>query len=190
MNQEHIFKLMIDHQRAAVGEHYRLTENDIRRISRYIKADIFNTRQCVLWDGYINQKGNKTQYAKISFRGKKVLLHRLLYHNFIGDVSESDEILYTCKNRGKCCTLAHLQLRSKNASKEEQPKPKKLTNDDIINIYNDKDNYSRKDLARKHGVSLTTVRNIILGNIYSGITNSEGPVQCTIKNTRVTVSFD
>lgn len=190
MDRGDIFKLMSERQRKNAGEQYRLTENDLRRISKYIINDIFTTKhQCIIWDGYINQKGHKTQYAKISFRGKKVLLHRLLYHNFIADVCENDEILYTCKNRGKCCTLAHLQLRSKTI-KEEQPKPKKLTNEDIRKIYNDKDNYSRKDLAKKHGVSLTTVRNIILGNIYTGITNSEGPSPCTIKNAEITVSFD
>jgi hypothetical protein len=109
-----IFDLLKNNVKDTTTDYLKLNDNDLMRLAKYIDGNIFKGNDCVLWKGYINQHGSKTQYAKISYRGKKVLLHRLLYHNFINNITDEDEIIYLCKNRGKCCLIKHLQLRIKS----------------------------------------------------------------------------
>lgn len=175
-----------------------LNPNDMRRINKYIDTSIFG-EECCLWNGYINHKGTKTQYAKFSFKGKKVLLHRIIYHNFKGDISENDEIVFTCKNKGRCCCLNHLQIRTKNFKpnmynykNRKLLGSKRLDHDTIIEIYRLKDTHKRKEIAEKYNISITTVRNIILGIIHNDITKDIEVAEnkCTIINEEVTVSFN
>lgn len=190
---EEILHQLQKHIKHDSTDYLKLTDNDLLRLAKYIDKNIFKGNECVLWKGYINQQGYKTQYAKISYKGKKVLLHRLLYHNFINSITDDDEIIYLCGNRGKCCLIKHLQLRVKIPRIQPAPKipgeRRKLTREQALAIYNDY-LYSRKiDLARKYNVSIATVNNIIQGKTYTDFTGSDGNIHCLVKKDTITLSF-
>lgn len=198
INKEELLAEMQERQRKYIcNDALYLNVNDMRRINKYIDTSIF-TENCCLWNGYINHKGTKTQYAKFSFKGKKVLLHRIIYHNFKGDISENDEIVFTCKNKGRCCSLNHLQIRTKNSKPNMQNYKnrkllgsKRLDKETIIEIYKLKDTYKRKEIAEKYNISITTVRNILLGIIHSDITRDvQIDDNCNIVDEHVTICFD
>ena len=49
----------------------------------------------------------KSPYVNFYFKDKKVALHRILYHNFIGLINDGEYLKFTCENRGKCCNINH-----------------------------------------------------------------------------------
>jgi hypothetical protein len=89
----------------------RLRPNDIHRIVQHTDNSIFDTEKCCLWTGYITNLKNKRKGTYINFyfrEKKKVALHRLLYANFKGDISNKDYVKYSCPNKGKCCNINHM----------------------------------------------------------------------------------
>jgi len=89
----------------------RLRPNDIHRIVQHTDNSIFDEDKCCLWTGYITNLKNKRKgtYINFYFRDKKkVALHRLLYANFKGVISDKDYIKYSCHNKGKCCNINHM----------------------------------------------------------------------------------
>ena len=94
-----------------VPQSKKLRPNDIHRIVRHTDTSIFDEEKCCLWTGYITNLKNKRKgtYINFYFRDKKkVALHRLLYSNFKGDISDKDYIKYSCPNKGKCCNINHM----------------------------------------------------------------------------------
>ena len=87
-----------------IGNYGKLSFDDIKRIDKYIEEDIFNNenKECIIYRGEL-----KKNYATISFKGRKVSVHRLLYHNYIDDIKERDQIAFLCENRSICCNLKH-----------------------------------------------------------------------------------
>lgn len=93
-----------------------LSKSDIRRIIKYTHFDIFNSDNCIKWTAYLcNKRRNKRYYINFGFRGSRVVLHRLLYENFIGPLEEGTYIKFLCKTRG-CCNLKHMIKRRYNKS--------------------------------------------------------------------------
>ncbi len=99
---------MIDKQLKNVSLSKKFTYKDIMRVIKHIDKSIFG-KQCCLWQGFVaNAKQNKSPYINFYFREKKLALHRLLYSNFVESLSNSEYIKFSCKNKGKCCTLNHM----------------------------------------------------------------------------------
>jgi len=88
-----------------IGLYGRLTFIDLKRIDLLISGDITNSTKCCLYTG--KPKGT---YCTISFRGKKVSLLRILYHNLIEDINPHTRINHTCENKGICCNLSHFNM--------------------------------------------------------------------------------
>jgi hypothetical protein len=89
----------------------KLRPNDIHRIVQHTSSSIFDEEKCCLWTGYITNLKNKRKGTYINFyfrEKKKVALHRLLYANFKGEISNKDYIKYSCANKGKCCNIHHM----------------------------------------------------------------------------------
>lgn len=136
--KEHIYK-MIKHQRyniPQIGNLGQIGGIQFEKITNLLTDDIFklNTEDlsCSLYKGYIR----KNTGPQISFNGKKVLLTRLLYHNYIDDVNPTDKIVSVCYNRGVCCRLSHLSKKTKTGhpSERDQSSPidvpqRKIDND-------------------------------------------------------------
>jgi hypothetical protein len=101
---------LISCQRNNICSEKKFKHSDIKRITKYINGSIFNEHDCTLWNGYITNKNNskKGSYVNFYFNGKKTALHRLLYINFVGDLSEQEYLKFTCNNCGKCCNIHHL----------------------------------------------------------------------------------
>ena len=89
-----------------IGNYSKMSFRDLKRLDTYIEGDIFNTDECMRYTGEL-----KKNTAIFSFKGKKVSLHRLLYHNFIGPINRSDVIKFKCPNCGLCANLNHIYLK-------------------------------------------------------------------------------
>lgn len=101
----------------------KLRSNDIHRIVRHTETSIFDEEKCCLWTGYITNLKNKKKgtYINFYFRDKKkVALHRLLYSNFKGELSDKDYIKYSCPNKGICCNINHMVKFEYNSSETEE----------------------------------------------------------------------
>ena len=70
---------------------------DINRLCNNINSSIFGD-ECCIWNGYITNLNNvnKGTYINFYFRHKKVALHRLLYANYVGDISSDEYLKYSC----------------------------------------------------------------------------------------------
>ena len=97
----------------------KLRPNDIHRIVQHTDNSIFDEDKCCLWTGYITNLKNKRKGTYINFYfkdKKKVALHRLLFANFKGEISNKDYIKYSCTNKGKCCNINHMVKFEYNSS--------------------------------------------------------------------------
>ena len=99
---------LINNQLKTLPNDKKLLYNDLKRICKYIKTSIF-TDECSLWHGYITiiKNDDKKSYINFYYAGKKYALHRLLYLNFKGELSDSEYIKFNCINKGKCCNINH-----------------------------------------------------------------------------------
>ena len=99
----------------------KLRSDDLHRIIQHTNNSIFDDEKCSLWTGYITNLNNKKKGTYVNFyfkKKKKVPLHRLLYANFKGEISESDYIKYSCPNKGICCNINHMIKFSYSESNE------------------------------------------------------------------------
>ena len=68
------------------------------RLQTYFTGNIFDFCGCCL----IKKKNNTFAY-----RGKKVSIHKLLYHNYVDTLEGKKHIVFYCDNKSKCINLAH-----------------------------------------------------------------------------------
>lgn len=103
-------KDLIDNQLHDVNLYKKLYYNDLKRISKFINSSIFNKNKCSLWTGYITNKNNMKRgtYINFYFNKKKIALHRLLYLNYIGNITKNEYIKFNCVNKGRCCNINHM----------------------------------------------------------------------------------
>jgi len=87
------------------GNYGKLSFEDIKRVDKYLNQNIFASEICCIYRGEL-----KRNYATISFKGKKVSVHRLLYHNYKSAIIDGDYITFNCENRGVCCNLKHFSM--------------------------------------------------------------------------------
>lgn len=122
---------MLEKQQNNINYKNKLHYNDMKRISKYINQSIFHPTECCIWNGYItNITNNKGIYINFFFNCKKVALHRLLYINFIENLSNEDYIKFLCPNKGKCCNINHMKKfkYNKYCSSDTVEKDELITN--------------------------------------------------------------
>lgn len=130
-----------------VPQSKRLRPSDINRIVRHTDNSIFDEKKCSLWTGYITNLRNKRKGTYINFYfkdKKKVALHRLLYANFKGEISNSDYIKYSCVNKGRCCNIHHM-VRFEYNSLDGEYDPDELSNDNNSLDSNDSNDNDSND---------------------------------------------
>lgn len=113
------FRALLNNQRPKneikdIGNYGLLDFNDIKRLDMYLKGNIFS-RSCCLYLGEI-----KNKYSTISYKGKKVSVLRLIYHNYVDDITTSDTLEYTCQNAGTCCNINHYGIKNKNKKRVQK----------------------------------------------------------------------
>jgi hypothetical protein len=115
INNDNILIELIKNQKKNIPSDKKLLHTDLKRISKYLTNSIFG-ESCSLWHGYVTVIKNeeKNSYINFYYCGKKYALHRLLYINYIGDLSDSEYIKFTCSNKGKCCNINHFYKNNKN----------------------------------------------------------------------------
>ena len=129
----------------------------------------FDTIKCSKWIGYItngNCENNKGTYINFYFRKKKAALHRLLYSNFIGELSDDEYLKFGCENKGTCCNIHHF----KKFKYMQKNKVIIDNNNNENNNENNESNFSeiinaKKEKENKHGYKLvnnkTEIRKIV-----------------------------
>ena len=106
------FRELVNNQLIHVPTEKKLQLSDKKRIARHITSSIFDKTKCALWTGYITNANNicKGLYVNFYFRKKKVALHRLLYANYVGTITDDIYLKFNCENRGKCCNIHHMNI--------------------------------------------------------------------------------
>lgn len=127
MIMDNLLKELIKKQLKKVPKEYKLTKKDIVRIRKGINTSIFNKNKCCIWQKYITFENDEKRKPHINFyfRTKRVLLKRILYMNYVGELKENEYIKYKCKNIGKCCNINHIK---KIKYKKFDPRSKKEKN--------------------------------------------------------------
>lgn len=110
-DKEILVNEMVTKQRTHVPLNRRLCFKDIQRIAKHICNSIFYSNDCVIWQGYITNlnKREKGSYINFFFKKKKEALHRLIYENFVGTMSNKNFIKFNCENKGICCNINHME---------------------------------------------------------------------------------
>jgi hypothetical protein len=125
MKNQELFNELLKKQLKTIPPDKKFRYSDLKRLCKYINTSIFDENICTMWNGYITNENNITKgvYINFYFNGTKSALHRLLYINFIGELSENEYLKFTCENKGKCCNIMHLK-------KFSYTKKKKIINSD------------------------------------------------------------
>lgn len=95
----------------------KMSFDDVKRIDKYIGADIFDEDKCIEYKGEI-----KKNYTTISYNRKKVSVQRLLFHNYVDDIEKRDVIEYLCELKGKCVNINHFKVEGKDKKFEKKQK--------------------------------------------------------------------
>lgn len=127
VDNNELLKELMFRQLKNIPSDKKLQYQDLKRICKYISSSIFDETSCCSWDGYVTNanKSNKGTYVNFYFRKKKAALHRLLYINFIGELSDDEYLKFNCENKGVCCNIRHIK-KFKYAQKEKTVKEKKI----------------------------------------------------------------
>ena len=128
-----ILKELLKKQIKNIPTERKLNYNDIKRISKFLSSSIFNENKCALWNGYVTNDKNQSKgtYINFYFNKKKIALHRLLYINYIEDITGNEYIKFVCNNKGKCCNIYHMKKYLYNNNKIKQ---------NVLNKENNKNN--------------------------------------------------
>lgn len=155
-------------------------ELDAEARNRIYHNSVKTVSSCWIWRP--NIKNN--EYARVSFYGKRISAHRLSFLAFNGPIPSGLVVMHTCDNP-KCVNPAHLivgtygdnakdaydkgrKLPPLNPMPGEKHPMAKLTEVEVFEIKNMLANkVSISDLARKYGVSLTTICDIKNGRSWT-----------------------
>ena len=137
---------MVSKQVKNIDDYKMLSYRDMTRIVKNINTSIFSTTSCCIWTGYVTNVWNhKSTFINFYFKKRKVALHRLLFNNFIGPISDTEYIKFSCNNRGRCCNVLHFIKLSKDDIVEDNTSD--VVIDDEIKeeiITDEKDNIKEK----------------------------------------------
>ncbi len=115
-----LYLLLFKNQRKNIkksGSYEMIKLDEIKRLDKNIYENFFDSKECVIYHGEV-----KKNYATISFKQKKVSVHRLIYHNYIGHINDYDKIEFLCKNKGNCININHFTLKKTQPMKKEKEK--------------------------------------------------------------------
>jgi len=134
MDKTELLNILIDKQLKDIDPNDRLSLNDIHRLTKYLRDNIFG-EDCVEWGGYCERKTKRNRSCGIIFyfNGDKRALHRLLFTNYISPIPENTHIYFTCKNGPYCANVTHMFMKEYNNRKNKK-KTKIDSSKDIFKI--------------------------------------------------------
>ncbi len=129
-------KELLINQIKNIDSNKKLNYGDIKRISKFLTSSIFSENTCSIWNGYVTNEKNQSKgtYINFYYNKKKIALHRLLYINYIGEISNKEYIRFVCDNKGKCCNINHMKKYSYNRNFIKINNTNNNTNPNNINI--------------------------------------------------------
>jgi len=129
-------KELLINQIKNIDSNKKLNYGDIKRISKFLTSSIFSENTCSIWNGYVTNEKNQSKgtYINFYYNKKKIALHRLLYINYIGEISNKEYIRFVCDNKGKCCNINHMKKYSYNRNFIKINNTNNNTNTNNINI--------------------------------------------------------
>jgi hypothetical protein len=128
-----ILEEMVKKQVKNIDDEKMLSYRDMSRIIKNINTSIFSTTSCCIWTGYVTNVWNhRSTFINFYFKKKKVALHRLLYNNFVGPITDTEYIKFSCNNRGRCCNVLHFIKLSKDDAEENKDDADIILDDDLI----------------------------------------------------------
>lgn len=138
MKNSELLNDMLKKQLKNIPHDKKLKYDDLKRLCKYVNGNIFDETNCCLWTGYITNINNESKgiYINFYFRGKKAALHRLLYINFVGNLTDDEYLKFSCDNKGKCCDIAHLN-KFRYVKKENQEHNSNIITPNKINTITD-----------------------------------------------------
>ena len=110
-----------------------LLYRDMTRIVKNINTSIFSSTSCCIWTGFVTNVWNhRSTFINFYFKKRKVALHRLLYNNFIGPISDTEYIKFSCNNKGRCCNVLHFVKLSKDEINDESIESDIILDNEVI----------------------------------------------------------
>lgn len=141
---------MVNNQVKNIDENKTLSYRDMTRIVKNINTSIFSSNSCCIWTGYVTNVWNhKSTFINFYFKKRKVALHRLLYNNFIGPISDTEYIKFSCNNRGRCCNVLHFIKLSKDDMVDDDNNSDIIIDDDIDKIDEETNNNENEQTIPK-----------------------------------------
>lgn len=136
----------------------------------FLKID--RSKDCWEWTAAKNSGG----YGLFGLHPKGTFAtHRIAYALHYGSINEGMLVCHHCDNP-PCCNPDHLFLGTGYENAMDKCKKgrhrgnRKLTGDQILEIYNEDHKGNRKQLAEKYGVDLTVIGQIMTGRTHSRLT--------------------
>ena len=139
-------------------------------------------KQCWIWNGSLyGSPGKGHEHGGISYRAKKCMVHRLMFHNFVADVPKYErkpnaiQVNHRCthENNGRCINPYHMYLGTptqntrdskndgtKSECKKGQDNHNAKLSDKIIKEIMDlkgKTTLSQKEIAKKYEINQSQV---------------------------------
>lgn len=163
----------------------RLSPRELSRLLRMIDGDPFGQR-CAFWMGGRRSKTQKgAQHGMMSIkrngRWNALYVHRILYHNFTQDLSETDGIVrHKCPqdSNGSCVTLHHLLVGTYRDNSLDMvsdgnnfvPTPRQLTDDQVRQIRQMlTTRMSYREIGRFFGIGHGSISSIAAGKTYNDV---------------------
>lgn len=128
MDKEKLLKILIDRQRKNIPEENRLEIKDMQRLIKFLPDSIFDTDECIGWNGYFSKNFKRSTGISFFFKKGKRMLHRLLYINYIDDIPDNCYVRFRCLTGPYCCCLQHMFVK-KRVRTNFQRKPAKIKPD-------------------------------------------------------------
>jgi hypothetical protein len=154
--------------------------DDISRFWSYV--DIKGEDECWEYTGAKNKKG----YGRFKFNGKLILSHRIAYELYFGRIPEGKQINHKCNNR-PCCNPFHTYAGTNQDNMDDKVRANrqsrssgssnglaKLTEKQVIDIRENKDNLSQGKLGKIYGVNHSTIGNILSGKTWKHVSLASG----------------
>ncbi len=161
-------------QKASRCKYLNKPVDDIERF--WVDVDIKGNDECWEWKGAKDYLGyGKTHYIN----HKTITVHRLVWILIHGEIPAGMDVLHKCDNRGCVNYLSHLYLgTAKNNSDDMITRGRtkhqqgelhgmaKLTEKQIIEIRENKNNLTQKELAKIYVVNHNHIGNIIRHKVW------------------------
>ena len=137
-----LLKELVEKQIKNIKGSRKLSFHDLEKIVVGIPISIFD-ENCCIWTKHIKKNiKTKQEWINFYFNKEKTALHRLLYENYIGELTSEDHIKYKCGSHGGCCNVTHMIKYKYNYTNK--------TNESIKNEDNIKDETQQiEDIKKK-----------------------------------------